>query len=97
MKKSRNQSSSRLSGIFSDDKGAIAAWFALFLPVFIGIGALALDISYTMMLRQKLQVTASSAALAGAAGLVTDQTESLEPGQFVRRFQRASSRRCNDR
>jgi len=86
MKKSRNQSSSRLSGIFSDDKGAIAAWFALFLPVFIGIGALALDISYTMMLRQKLQVTASSAALAGAAGLVTDQTEALNQANLYADF-----------
>jgi hypothetical protein len=77
MKKSRNQISGRLSGIFSDEKGVIAAWFALFLPVFIGIGALALDISYTMMLRQKLQVTASSAALAGAAGLITSSAEAV--------------------
>ena len=54
-----------------DEKGAIVAWFALMIFVLVGFGALALDISYAMMMRNKLQVSTSSAALAGAAGLVS--------------------------
>jgi hypothetical protein len=77
MMNSRDRIIRKFRGIFSEENGAMAAWFALFLPVFVGMGALALDISYTMMLRQKLQMTASSAALAGAAGLVTDTTEAV--------------------
>ena len=64
------QEKSFLQRIIKDDKGAIAAWFALCLPIFIGMGAVALDWSYALMIRQKLQISASSAALAGAAGLV---------------------------
>ncbi len=55
----------------SEDDGAVAAWFVLFLTVFIGMGALAIDFSYAFMVRHKIQITASSAALAGAAGLAT--------------------------
>jgi hypothetical protein len=77
MMNSRDRIFRKFRGIFSEENGAMAAWFALFLPIFVGMGALALDISYTMMLRQKLQMTASSAALAGAAGLVTDTTEAV--------------------
>ena len=51
----------------SEDDGAVAAWFVLFLTVFIGMGALAIDFSYAFMVRHKIQITASSAALAGAA------------------------------
>ncbi len=47
--------------------GAIAVWFALSLPIFIGLAALAIDISFQMVMRNKMQVTASASALAGAA------------------------------
>lgn len=51
------------------EDGAIAAWFAISIPIFIGFAALAIDMSFGYTMRNKAQVTASSAALAGAAML----------------------------
>jgi Flp pilus assembly protein TadG len=59
-----------------DNDGAIAAWFALFLPVFLGMGALALDMSYATMMRHKLQSTASASALAGVS-MLPDQAAAV--------------------
>ena len=36
--------------------GAMAAWFALFIPVFLGISALAIDMSYAMLTRNHLVI-----------------------------------------
>ena len=55
--------------IFGREDGAIAAWFAISIPIFIGFAALAVDMSYGFTMRNKTQITASSAALAGAAML----------------------------
>ena len=52
-----------------DERGAIAAWFVLSLVVFLGMTALAIDVSYGIYTRNELQVTASAAALAGASQL----------------------------
>jgi Flp pilus assembly protein TadG len=53
-----------------EERGAVAAWFVLSLLIFIGMAALAIDISYAIFTRNKLQVAASSAALAGASQLL---------------------------
>jgi len=58
-----------LKKFLRDEHGAVAAWFVLSLLVFLGAAALAIDISYAIFTRNKLQVTASAAALAGAAEL----------------------------
>jgi Flp pilus assembly protein TadG len=55
--------------IFGREDGAIAAWFAISIPIFIGFAALAVEMSYGFTMRNKTQITASSAALAGAAML----------------------------
>jgi Flp pilus assembly protein TadG len=70
----RNKSMARykLCGFLRDTDGAIAAWFALSLLIFIGMAALAIDISYAISTRNNLQVAASAAALAGA-GQLQDQ------------------------
>ena len=54
---------------FCREEGAIAAWFAISIPIIIGFAALAVDMSYGFTMRNKAQITASSAALAGAAML----------------------------
>ena len=55
---------------FSESKrGAMAAWFALMLPLFLMGAALALDLSYLMMMKHKLQTAASASALAAAKKL----------------------------
>ncbi len=64
-----------LKRMFKEQGGMMAAWFALMIPVFIGITALALDMSYAMLMRQRLQVTASTAALAGAKGLADSEAQ----------------------
>ncbi|MDX1401560.1 MAG: TadG family pilus assembly protein, partial [Kiloniellales bacterium] len=56
--------------VFSRSKhGAMAAWFALMLPLFLMGAALALDMSYLMMMKHKLQTAASASALAAAKKL----------------------------
>ena len=59
----------RRFAFLSDKDGAMMAWFALFVPLFIAIGALVLDISYGMTARHKLQASAEAAAVAGASQL----------------------------
>jgi len=51
------------------EDGAIAVWFAISIPILIGFAALAIDMSFGFTMRNKAQITASSAALAGAAML----------------------------
>lgn len=62
---------------WAEERGATGVWFAATLPIFLGVTALALDMSYAMMMRQRLQITASSAALAGAKGLNVSQAEAI--------------------
>jgi hypothetical protein len=64
-------SSNRFLG---DQGGAILAKFALMLPAFISRAALAVDMSYAMIVRQKLRVTASSSALTRVAELVYEDS-----------------------
>jgi Flp pilus assembly protein TadG len=83
MGKNRNTRDLSSPSFIRDDDGAIAAWFALFLPVFIGIAALALDISYTTMMRHKLQTTASASALAGVSKLPDQAAAATEALTYV--------------
>lgn len=53
-------------------RGGIAVIFAAFLPVFIGLIALSIDIAVIATARTKLSATADAAALAGARRLFTD-------------------------
>ena len=50
-----------------DESGAIAAIVALSLFVLLGFAASAIDLSYANSTRTELQITASSAVLAGVA------------------------------
>ncbi len=59
-----------LRSLLRDRDGAIAVWFALGLLIFIPVMALAIDLPFAMVERNRLQVAASSGALAGAATLV---------------------------
>ncbi len=56
----------------SDEDGAIALMFALFLFVLVGFAALAIDMGYSFATRTDLQVTASAAAHAGVLSLTDD-------------------------
>jgi hypothetical protein len=53
-----------------DQRGAIAAFVAMGIAVFLGIAALAVDLGMLMTARSEAQRTADGAALAGAAGLI---------------------------
>ncbi len=53
----------------SDEDGAIAVMFAVFLFVLVGFAALAIDMGYTYATRTDLQVTASAAAHAGVQAI----------------------------
>lgn len=53
-------------------KGGVAVIFAAFLPVFIGLIALSIDVAVIATARTKLSATADAAALAGARLLFTD-------------------------
>jgi hypothetical protein len=66
-----------LKRLICDQSGAVAVWFVIMLPIFLGVTALAIDMSYAMMMRQRLQITASSAALAGAKGLATSNAQAV--------------------
>jgi Flp pilus assembly protein TadG/uncharacterized Zn-binding protein involved in type VI secretion len=52
-----------------DQRGAIAIWFALLLPVLLGFAALAVDLARLNLTRVELQNAADAAALAGARSL----------------------------
>ena len=52
-----------------DRDGAVLPIFAIFLAVFLAVGAFAIDMSYGYATRNLLQVTATAAALAGAPEL----------------------------
>ncbi len=58
-----------LKRFHSDEDGAIALMFALFLVVLVGFAALAIDMGYSFATRTDLQVTASAAAHAGVQAI----------------------------
>ena len=60
-------------GLLRDRRGAVAAWVALMLVMLLGMGALAVDMSFLWVMRNRLQSTADAAALAGASQLGVDE------------------------
>ncbi|MBP7242531.1 pilus assembly protein TadG-related protein [Amaricoccus sp.] len=62
----------RLRDLIGDDRGAVAVAVALLMPVLIGIGAFAVDVSHTRLVKNRLQSAADAAALAGVQ-LLGDQ------------------------
>ncbi len=52
-----------------DERGVYAVSFAILLPLFLALAALAIDMSYAYKVRNTTQVTASAAALAGVSQL----------------------------
>lgn len=65
-----------LRELWFDRRGAFAPMTALVLTIVIGFGALTIDMGYNYVMRNRLQVTADSSALAGASQLefLPDQT-----------------------
>src|SRR3546814_12160515 len=58
-----------IRNLWRDRSGAFAPISALVLTVIIGFGALTIDMGYNYVMRNRLQVTADAAALAGASQL----------------------------
>src|SRR3546814_12019553 len=58
-----------IRNLWRDRSGAFAPISALVLTVIIGFGALTIDMGYNYIMRNRLQVTADAAALAGASQL----------------------------
>jgi Flp pilus assembly protein TadG len=58
-----------LKTLLRDERGAVAVILFVYLPVILGLFALAVDMSYALSTRNMLQVTAESAALAATAQL----------------------------
>ncbi len=59
----------RRAFLFGDSRGAVAILVALLLVIFVGMGALAVDVGYLMVNRGELQNVADAAALAAARQL----------------------------
>jgi Flp pilus assembly protein TadG len=66
-----------LKDFYRDERGAMAAIIVLMLFVLLGFGALAIDMGFASSTRTELQVTASSAAMAGVQSInEADPTDS---------------------
>jgi hypothetical protein len=64
----------RLEGFLGNEDGIMAVVFALLLPVFVVVAALAIDMGYSYWKRNALQVDASVTSLAGAGYVLNDAT-----------------------
>jgi hypothetical protein len=70
----------RMLGSLMDNRGAVALWVAILLPVFIGFGALAYDISHFLVVRGEVQNAADAGALAGARFLYNNDGTAVNLG-----------------
>ena len=59
----------KIKGMLHDESGVIAIIFAICIPLFVGLAALAIDMAYGYKVRNTVQVAASAAALAGVSQL----------------------------
>jgi Flp pilus assembly protein TadG len=64
----------------SNNNGAVAIIVALTMIVFLGVGALAVDIGHLSIVRNELQNAADAGALAGALDLYNDEGTSVNVG-----------------
>ena len=69
----------KLTTFLRNEDGTMAVMFAMVLPVFVVVAALAIDMGYSYWKRNTIQVDASVTALAGA-GYVLDETTVTESG-----------------
>lgn len=58
-----------VTDLLREERGIVAVIFAILLPLFLGLAALAIDMSYAYKVRNTTQVTSSAAALAGVSQL----------------------------
>ncbi|UCF85083.1 MAG: hypothetical protein JSV50_05475 [Desulfobacteraceae bacterium] len=64
----------------NNEKGATIILFAIFLGMFIGFAALAIDVGHLYLVKNELQNAADAGALAGALSLYMDDGQSVNPG-----------------
>ena len=60
-------------GLLRDRRGVVGAWVALMLVMLLGVAALAVDMGFLWVVRNRLQSTADASALAGASQLGVDE------------------------
>lgn len=70
----------------TDQRGAIAAFVALGIAVFISIAALAVDMGMLMTARTEAQRTADGSALAGAASLIYNPGNQPQARQWAKQY-----------
>jgi Flp pilus assembly protein TadG len=73
----------RLRSGLKDERGAVAIMVALLMTVFLGFGALAIDLSHLYVARNELQNAADAGALAGARFLYNDDGTEVNDDGFV--------------
>src|SRR3546814_15421703 len=85
-----------IRNLWRDRSGAFAPISALVLTVIIGFGALTIDMGYNYVMRNRLQVTADAAALAGASQLefLPDQSTIVPEARNYRSEERRVGKEC---
>jgi Flp pilus assembly protein TadG len=78
---SRRDVNWRVKDFIADESGAIALVMAFVLVGFLGMGALAIDISYMSSVQNDLKKAAEAGALAGAAALGSSSSPDWSKGQ----------------
>jgi hypothetical protein len=86
----------RMLGSWRDHGGAVALWVAILLPVFIGFGALAFDISHFLVVRGEIQNAADAGALAGARFLYNNDGTAVNPGANQIAYDTATANRAQN-
>ena len=87
MNKHKPHSVSGIGAAATAQKGAVALAVAAWLPVLMGVAALAVDVSHVHVVRGEMQNDADAAALAGANALLDPATHSLDWQAATRRAQ----------
>jgi len=70
--------------------GGVMVYFAFILPILLGVGALAIDLSYLYFMKGRLQNTADAASFAGALDLPDQDAAKLSALQLTEDNMRAS-------
>ncbi|HEY2471896.1 MAG TPA: Tad domain-containing protein [Terracidiphilus sp.] len=68
--------------LMQDQRGGIAIWSALLIPLVLGMGGLVVDLSYAYVCHKELQMSTDAAALAAAAGLPNTTAASTGGNSF---------------
>jgi hypothetical protein len=73
-------SKSKSKAICGSQNGAILIWFVIFLPILIGMVAMAFDVTRLAVAKNELQNAADAGALAAARVLYNDEGTAVNPG-----------------